>query len=217
VADSQDYPPDVQHLLARTLTLIMSSGVVGSVVSGLLMDRLGLQQCAVVLLLLGICHASILITFHGQFFWMVGGFLVYTQFRSLLYPLYIGSISSQLGFKYFGLLNGLGFAIAGIAQVFQASLVQHVQGSCHYLATTTTYTATPNACDGGLWTQLHQTEVLILVALMLAPACQGLEDARRKRSTQTLLRQRSSVLHEYGSMLRISEDQAGDVDYGLVI
>ena len=201
-----DYAAEAQHELARTFTLIMSVGFVGSFLAGWLMDNLGLQQCTLVLLVFGVCQAFILAVFHDHRWWMILGFVIYTQFRSLLFPLFVGSITSQLGFKYFGLLNGLGFAIAGIAQIFMASLVELTQGDCH-LYYGTAESQIPN-CNKGKWTQLHIVQACVLLVLTLDPVVQRLREFRRKQKIEAVLARQSPLLRRdgYGALLRIGED-----------
>jgi hypothetical protein len=67
------------------------------------------------------------------------------------------------GFKYFGLLNGLAFALSGVSQVFMSALVAKVQGTCHTVETADA------PCSPGQWDALHAVELVLLAALMLAP------------------------------------------------
>jgi hypothetical protein len=73
---------------------------------------------------------------------------------------------SCAGFKYFGLLNGLAFAVSGVSQVFMSALVSTVQGTCHNIVATP---ASSTSCSPGQWNSLHVAELLLLAVLMLAP------------------------------------------------
>lgn len=180
--------------------MIMSGGVLASFLSGFLMDHLGLQQCSLFLLGIGIAHMTILICFHRFQAWMVFGFLIYTIFRQLLFPLYIALLTSNLGFKYFGLLNGLGFAIAGLSQAFMAVLVELVQGDCHLSVEMIAKSSFD--CDKGRWTQLHVWQIIGLVVLAIAPVLERLEDDRNKKKIQATMMQ-SPLLHSsYGSITK---------------
>jgi len=152
-----------QFDLARYFTLIMSGGVVASFIVGTLMDRFGLEICTALTLLLGMVHMVVLQYFSDRYVWMIAGFFVYVMFRQFLFPVFIASLTARLGFKYFGLLNGLGFAASGIMQAFMALLVEFVQGDCHLNL--------DNAkdCDFGRWQQLHTAEFVIFGLLLLVP------------------------------------------------
>ena len=92
---------------------------------------------------------------------MVVGFFVYALFRQFLFPVYIACLSSRLGFKYFGILNGLGFAVSGLTQLFIAALVRTVKGTC--------YIAAAEGCYQGSWRELHIVQLCLLSALLAVP------------------------------------------------
>jgi MFS family permease len=136
--------------LGRTFTLITSTGVVVSFLIGVLMDRAGLVACTLLTLLLGQLHMLFLILGHDNQAALLLGFVVYTFFRQILYPLYIACLSARLGFKYFGILSGIGFTLSGITQLGMAPLVLAVQGD-HWMA-------------------LHISQFLVLTILWGVPA-----------------------------------------------
>lgn len=165
MADFQDFTNQEQNELARIFTLVMAGGVVASFLVGWLMDRIGLEICAVLTLAFGMCHMVVLTYFADDRVYMILGFVVYVMFRQFLFPVYFASLTARLGFKYFGLLNGIGFAVSGVMQVFMATIVQIVQGTCHMLPTDDV----SSDCDKGHWVQLHYFEFILLGILLLVP------------------------------------------------
>jgi MFS family permease len=191
LADFQDFPTAEQHALARTFTLIMSGGVVASFIVGWLMDRIGLVICSTLTLLLGMLHMVVLTHYSDERQWMLFGFFVYVMFRQFLFPVYIASLTARLGYKYFGLLNGLGFALAGVAQAFMASLVTLVQGTCH-MSGSEESSFSKDDCEHGHWQQLHGIEFILLGLLILVPFFDHREKTRQEKRIEDRRRMRES-------------------------
>lgn len=215
MADLREYETEQQHVLARHLTIIMSMGVGASILVGWLMDSVGLETSTVVTLVLGQIHLLILVLLSDHTFWMVVGFVFYTLFRQFLFPVYIASLTTRLGFKYFGLLNGIGFALSGIAQLFMARLVKFVQGDCHELSM-----SEETDCETGHWHSLHMLSYLILGTLIISPILEYLQKTsheKRARRWWTLgagtkladvsRHSRASTSTTYGALQSIAEDE----------
>ncbi len=98
---------------------------------------------------------------------MVTSFCFYTLFRSFLYPLFIASLTSRLGFKYFGVLLGIGFAISGLFQLLMAPLHDTIAGDCHLSASPEP--SGEDDCFEGLWISLHLLQLSALLGLMIVP------------------------------------------------
>jgi MFS family permease len=200
MADSRNFSYESQRDLARIFTLIMAAGVLASLVVGVLMDRIGLDACTALTLLLGQGQILILVFVPDHRRWMIFGFVVYVFFRQFLFPVYIANLTAHLGFKYFGLLNGLGFAASGIAQVFMASLVQVVQGDCNMVSTDPGEDTQTVDCEIGRWMDLHVVEFVVMGLLLLAPWIESREKLRRQERIQELLRIASQTSMSYGSV-----------------
>lgn len=177
LADLQDYTPSVQHDLARTFTLIMSMGIVASVIVGWLIDEIGLEICTAMTLVMGQLQMLLIIFFGGNQTMLEASFVVYTVFRQFLYPVFIASLTSHLGFKYFGVLLGIGFAVGGFAQLSLSAVVAAAQGDCHALETL----PDGSECNHGHWAILHGVQFVILGVLLFVP----LQDYREKRIRET--------------------------------
>jgi MFS family permease len=176
----------------------MSGGVVASFIVGCLMDRIGLVFCSTLTLLLGMLQMVVLTQYSDDRQWMIFGFFVYVMFRQFLFPVYIASLTARLGYKYFGLLNGLGFAVSGVAQAFMASLVQVVQGTCHMMSRSEESSFSKD-CEHGQWQQLHGIEFILLGLLLLVPYF----DHREKKRQEKMIKERR-LFRESWKNLKIS-------------
>lgn len=190
LADLGLFSSTVQHELAKTFTSIMSSGVMASIFAGYLIDKFGVEVCTAMTFIFGQIQMIILLFFSKSHTMTVVSFFCYTMYRSFLYPVFIASLTSRLGFKYFGILLGIGFAIAGIVQLLMTPLNDAVQGDCHLdsqtTATTRTRTNTSNDenCFEGLWISLHLLQLSVLLALMIIPYM----DYRSRLSLEAIIR-----------------------------
>ena len=188
----------------------MSAGVGASLLVGVLMDQVGLEVCAALTLVLGQSQSLVLVWLADQKCFLVMSFVCYTLFRSFLFPVYIASLTTHLGYKYFGLLNGIGFAIAGVAQVFLGHLVRAVQGDCHLNSHVTDPALAPE-CDHGNWIFLHLLELIVLTALLAAPLLDYIEGVIRKRRIREVLGSIRSLSSQnyspgYGSFAPIPDE-----------
>jgi MFS family permease len=188
LADLGLFSSTVQHELAETFTSFMSAGVMASIFVGYLIDKIGVEVCTAMMFIFGQLQMIILLFFSKSHTMTVVSFFCYTMYRSTLYPVFIASLTSRLGFKYFGVLLGIGFAISGIIQLLMAPLNDAVQGDCHLdsqtTATTKTDTSNDENCSEGLWISLHLLQLSVLLALMIIPYM----DYRSRLSREAIIR-----------------------------
>lgn len=197
LADIQHFSTAEQRELTQTFTFITSMGVVASFLVGWLMDQVGLEICTALTLVLGQTRSIALVWLADRKAFLVASFVCYSFFRSFLFPVYIASLTTHLGYKYFGLLNGIGFATAGVAQIFMGHLVRAVQGDCHLNSHVNDPAFAP-PCNHGQWETLHFVELLILTLLLTAPVLDFLEKVVRKRRIREVLGSiRSLSSHSY--------------------
>jgi MFS family permease len=175
----------------------MSFGLVGSFVAGWLMDLVGLETCTLVTLALGMLHMIILSVFATNMSIMTCGFVVYTLFRQFLYPVFIASLSAKLGFKYFGMLSGIGFAISGLAQVGIAPLAKAVQGTCH-LETVMA------GCSPGAWKELHWIQTCVFGVLGIIPIWDHRMEVERQEVISKRICSQTSLSLAYGALEVVS-------------
>jgi hypothetical protein len=110
---------------------------------------------------------------------VVASFWIYAFFRQFLYPVFISSLTSHLGFKYFGILLGVGFFAGGLAQLFLATLVEAVQGDCREQKQ-----EAQGDCSHGFWKQLQIIQFVVLGVLMIVP----LQDRRDRLEQERLMK-----------------------------
>ena len=179
--------------MIRTFSVVMSFGILGSFIAGWLMDLVGLEACTFLTLSLGTLHMIILCLFASNVPIMTLGFVVYTLFRQFLYPVFIACLSAKLGFKYFGILSGIGFAISGLGQLFIAPLAQLVQGTCHFEPILV------EECSPGEWQKLHWIQTFLFILLGFIPIWDHRVEIERQNAIGKKLRSQTS-LSPYGAM-----------------
>ena len=158
----------------------MSLGFFVSVFVGWLIDRIGVESCMAITLILGQCQ-MLLLMFEKQQALLVTSFWFYTFFRQFLYPVYISSLMSRLGFKYFGVLLGIGFGLAGLAQLFLSTLGEVVRGDCHL------FDVSDEECDKGYWIQFHFFQIVLLGILFLVPIQEHKDKLLREKTIKEIL------------------------------
>jgi hypothetical protein len=157
-------------------------------------------------LLLGMLQMVVLTYYSDHRRWMIFGFFVYVMFRQFLFPVYLASLTSRLGYKYFGLLNGVGFAVSGVAQAFMASLVQVVEGTCHM----SEERSFSEDCELGRWQQLHGIEFILLGLLILAPFF----DHREKKRHEKIIEERRLFRESWKNLKISSRSSTNVLNYG---
>lgn len=171
----------------------MSFGIFGSFVAGWLMDLVGLETCTLLTLGLGALHMAILALFATSMPIMTLGFVVYTLFRQFLYPVFIASVSAKLGFKYFGILLGIGFAASGLAQLFIAPVAQLVQGTCHL------HDVPVDGCSPGAWKELHFVQMGLFVLMGILPVWDHRVEIARQKAVLMRIQSQASFV-SYGAV-----------------
>lgn len=155
------------------------------------MDHAGVESATCWTLLLGILHECIVIFQGHTKLWISLGFVVYICFRQFIFPVSIALITSRLGFKYFGLLNGLSYLLSGLVQLFMIALVHLVQGTCHkYNSHDEKFVS--DTCDHGHWLELHIAELLVLILLLLVPYYDYRDKIAHQKQIEGMVQKRSS-------------------------
>ena len=155
------------------------------------MDHAGIETATAGTLLLGMAHELILIFGSTSPWWMNVGFVVYICFRQFLFPCSIALITSRVGYKFFGLLNGISFLLSGIAQLFMVPVVNLVKGTCHNYNSQDPALVS-NSCDNGHWTELHVIELIVFALLLLVPLFDHRDNMEQKVRIQDVVKVRSS-------------------------
>ena len=148
--------------MVRLFTAITTAGVLGIPIVGRLMDRCGFVATAAVTVALGCVYGLCVLT-PGSEWRLVLGFVAYALFRSFLFTFFFAELADSLGFKYFGVLAGVSFLIAGVAGLLQSPLMEWGAGDCHL-----TRDPVPG-CFQGNWRSINLTQLLCLAALFAIP------------------------------------------------
>jgi len=183
--------------MTRQFTFILSGGCVASFAIGLIMDHAGVEAATCATLLLGMSHELILIFLSTSKWWMNVGFIFYICFRQFMFPVSIALITSRLGFKFFGLLNGIAFLLSGVAQLFMVPLVNEVKGTCHNY-NSQDQALIIDACDHGNWIELHVVEFIVFAVLLLVPFFDNREKRAHQKRVKEMAELRSSWRMLYG-------------------
>ena len=61
----------------------------------------------------------------------ITSFWFYSMFRSFLFCYFFANLPVVMGFKYFGILAGIAFAVSGVVQLSIKFVVEWGQGDCH--------------------------------------------------------------------------------------
>ena len=178
--DLYQFTPAQQHTLAQLFTWFMSLGMPYAFFVGWLMDRVGLEVCTLVTLLLGQLSTLLMLVASfdslsesNAYIILLIGYAIYSLFRQFLYPVFLAYISARLGFKYFGLLSGIGFALSGAAQWFLADLVALVHNGWE--------------AGGTWWIDFHIFQIALLGVLMIIPIADHRDVQRRDHQMRDAL------------------------------
>lgn len=220
LADANVFAVSEQNQLMRVFGCVMGCGVVASFVIGVMMDHFGVEVASIWTIGLAMAHQLIGI-FAVQRSWMLIGFVIYVFYRQFLFPVGIAMITARLGFKYFGLLNGIGFLLSGLAQGLMVPVVKLVQGRCHEYGSVD-IELMQDSCNHGNWDRLHVVELLSFMLLFLVPIYDYRDKLAERKQLRQLAKRRSSWRVLYGgnydstaSMSPLLERSAGSTtSYG---
>jgi hypothetical protein len=147
-----------QKMYGRLLTVIMAAGCLAIPVVGLMMDKYGFPITSVAVVVFGVCWSLLLVNDTRET--LIPSFVFYTLFRTFLFTFLFAYMADTMGFKYFGVLAGLMFVMAGFVSLLQYPLASWATGTCH-LAVSSTQRMN---CDNGRWTFINLIMTLSLLA-----------------------------------------------------
>ena len=94
---------------------------------------------------------------------LVLAFIAYALFRTFLFTYFFAYLADALGFRFFGVLAGVSFLIAGCAGLLQSPLMEFGAGNCHL-------TPEPlSGCDSGRWSTINFYQLACLASLYVIP------------------------------------------------
>jgi len=106
---------------------------------------------------------------------MYCSFIFYSLFRSFLFTYFFAALPKKMGFKYFGILAGISFLVAGVTQLSMKSVIKYATGTCHLLAfTDTPYTHNEIGdepdCDKGNWNTIYFVQLICFLSVFILPS-----------------------------------------------
>ncbi|GMH49390.1 hypothetical protein TrRE_jg7278 [Triparma retinervis] len=173
LGDSNQLDLPEQRRLTRLFSIISSLGVLGMPFVGFLLDNLGFAFTAITTVFLGVCYTFFALM-EGSSAVYYCSFLLYSLYRSFLFTYFFAALPKKMGFKYFGILAGISFFVAGIAQLSMASLIKYATGTCH-LATFKDSSHDDDdderpECDIGNWKNVYFIQLLSFFFVFVLPA-----------------------------------------------
>ncbi|GMI41422.1 hypothetical protein TrCOL_g11256 [Triparma columacea] len=177
LGDSNNIDLPEQRRLTRLFSIISSLGVLGMPFVGFLLDNLGFAFTATTTVFLGVCYTFFALM-EGSSAVYYCSFLFYSLYRAFLFTYFFAALPKKMGFKYFGILAGISFFVAGIAQLSMASLIKYATGTCHLAA----FAGGPEQhggddhgdghpeCDVGNWKNVYFIQLLSFFFVFILPA-----------------------------------------------
>lgn len=165
LADGHLLSPEKQNYMVRLFTAVTTAGVLGIPIVGGLMDRYGFVTTAAVTVSMAVIYGLgiIIAQAQGGILPLVLAFIAYALFRTFLFTYFFAYLADALGFRFFGVLAGVSFFIAGCAGLLQSPLMQFGAGNCHL-------TLEPlSGCDSGRWSTINFYQLACLASLYVIP------------------------------------------------
>lgn len=161
LGDMQVFGSTELKMYGNIFTLVMSLGIFGIPVIGILMDKTGFPMTSFITLLFAVGWSFLLLlqTPKG----LIGAFICYSVFRTFLFTFLFAYLADTMGFKYFGILAGLMFVFGGVFSLLQYPLVEWATGTCHFITNNADFRMAH--CDRGHWYELNIAMLFSFVSL----------------------------------------------------
>jgi len=147
-------------------------GVLGLPFVGYLMDKKGFPWTAVTTAGLaagfGLCC---LVPSAGPAL-MYLGFALYSVFRTFLFTYFFACLADALGFRFFGVLSGVSFLLAGLVGLLQVPITTYAVGTCHK-------DFSPD-CSEGNWAQVNLFQLISFALLFVFPIMDFQDQAKSR-------------------------------------
>jgi len=159
----EDYmSPHEQGDCMRLFTLITVCGVFGIPFVGYVMDHFGFATTLTVTVTLGLVWAICTMLYSKPM--LIFSFVAYALFRTFTFNFFFAFLADKLGFRYFGILAGISFAVAGVCGFLQQPLLEWGHEPCNQVG------ATPDSCGHGNWVTIHWLKLGTFLLMYLLPA-----------------------------------------------
>ena len=159
LGDMKIVPFDQMSEYGDKLTILMTAGVLVIPIVGWLMDYCGYPVTMLVTIVFAIIWAFLLCLSNPVYIY--ASFAAYALFRTFLYTFLFSYIADRLGFKFFGILVGILFAVAGFVGLLQYPVSTFADGDC--------ITKPGPDCNEGQWNNLNHIMLCSFVPLLFFP------------------------------------------------
>ena len=157
----------------RAFTIVTVLGVLGIPFVGYAMDTWGFRVTLALTVGLGVAWAACTLIPDPTV--LGASFGVYALFRTFTFNFFFAFLADSLGFRFFGVLAGASFFVAGVVGLLADPLMVYAHGACptfpHDAAgkTAAEVAAEIAACDHGNWDIVNGLKVGTLALLFLFP------------------------------------------------
>jgi MFS family permease len=158
LGDKHSLTAQQRHAFAQTFTLVITLGVLAIPPVGALMDRKGFPATSLLCIGSGIVWALLLLADSPERHLLTLSFVFYSIYRTSFFTFFFAYLADVLGFRYFGMLGGIIFLLAGILGMLQYPLALYAAGDCHV------YTSDQSTCDKGRWALVNTVMVVMVTA-----------------------------------------------------
>eukprot|EP00428_Durinskia_dybowskii_P067955 CAMPEP_0170367684 /NCGR_PEP_ID=MMETSP0117_2-20130122/7059_1 /TAXON_ID=400756 /ORGANISM="Durinskia baltica, Strain CSIRO CS-38" /LENGTH=366 /DNA_ID=CAMNT_0010622309 /DNA_START=572 /DNA_END=1672 /DNA_ORIENTATION=+ len=158
LGDKHDLTATQRHAFADSFTLVITLGVVAIPVVGALMDRTGFPATSSLCIGCGVIWELLLLADSPQRHLLMLSFVFYSVYRTAFFTFFFAYLADVLGFRFFGMLGGIIFLLAGVAGMLQYPLAKYAAGDCHV------YSTNPDTCDKGRWALVNAVMLFAVVS-----------------------------------------------------
>jgi MFS family permease len=158
LGDKHSLTAEQRHAFAQTFTLVITLGVLAIPPVGALMDRKGFPATSLLCIASGIIWALLLLADSPERHLLTLSFVFYSIYRTSFFTFFFAYLADVLGFRYFGMLGGIIFLLAGVLGMLQYPLALYAAGDCHV------YTSDQSTCDKGRWALVNTVMVVMVTA-----------------------------------------------------
>ena len=158
LGDCQLFSVWEQHFLGRVFTIAITLGIIVIPLVGWLMDIHGFPATSAFCICCGIIWGVLLLANSSTLLFV--SFVFYSAYRTSLFTFFFAYLADSLGYKYFGMLAGIIFFLAGLLGILQYPLAQYVAGTCHDDG------ADQETCSNGHWMIVNVISLLMITSTL---------------------------------------------------
>lgn len=185
LGDMMIVPFDQMSDYGDKLTVLMTAGVIVIPVVGWLMDYCGYPLTMLITVVFAIIWAFLLCVNSPAYIY--ASFIAYALFRTFLFTFLFSYMADRLGFKFFGILVGILFAVAGFVGLLQYPLSTFADGDC--------ITNPGPDCNVGKWGDLNHIMLYTFIPLLFFPYQDYIERREKEWRFRSVYGATSETVH----------------------